>query len=321
VPTNYDYSVAGDTATGEVEFRALLTELVDDPGIPFILGTDKVLVEDDLLRFIFDTALTSPEQIALDALVAAHPQQILEDENAGATGYNFTRTPGPNDDASIGIEVGDTWVANKQDVYICLDSTTGAAQWTFANQSGSSANEAPGRTCLGGLLDYPNAAGEGNAGDIQYTRVWLIEGTVIDRLEFFLDSQGSPAREVRVGIYDQLDPLDEATDPNTRVAQSNSEPTGPGLNGSFIQLHLTDAPTGGSGVDVNFVVPYTGWFWLAFIADNTVAKYAVTDTFRAEYLPVRRESGTGTLLPVTPSGLSNPVSAVILVCTIKEGVA
>jgi hypothetical protein len=254
----------------------------------------------DDINFDFDQALDGPENTALDAIVSAHPAGLVEKRDSGTTGYNESRSPGVNDDITIGVEIGDVWVVNKTDVYVNLDNPAGAAKWSFMNQGGSSANESPGRTCLGSLLDYPGSAGNAGAGQIQYSRVWLVEGTVIDRLEVFLDTNGSPSREIRAAIYDQVDPLDEATDPNQRVAQTNAAPTGPLLDGGFIQLALTDAPTGGSGVPVNYTVADTGWHWLAFISDNTVAKFAVSAVFRANYLPVRRESGVGTTLPFNP---------------------
>lgn len=315
------YTIATDVTSGSVDVSTLRQEIIDDPIVP---SSVYIVVRagnpTDDLEINFSVVLNGTEKTALDAVVLNHPQ-IVEDSNAGAAGFNATRAPNANDDSTTGVQVGDTWIDSGQDIYVCLDNAAGAAQWSFQTQSGGGANEAPGRTCLGTVLDYPSAAGEGNAGDIQYSRIWLVAGTVIDRLEFFLDSQGNANREVRCGIYSQTDPLDEASNPITRVAQTNSVPTGPGLNGSFIQVWLTDAPTGGSGTNTAWTVQDTGWHWIAFIADNTVAKYAVSATFRANYLPVRRESGTGTTLPVTPSGLSNPVSAVILVCTIKEGVA
>lgn len=316
---DYDYSVSGDTATGSVDFKALLTEAVDDPVVPFILGSSKLLVSGNLLRFTFAAALSGAEEAALDALVAAHPQAPSEDESAGATGYNFNRNPGITDDASIGIEVGDTWIANKNDVYVCLDNTPGAAQWAFTSQTGSVANESPGRVCLGSILNYPGAAGTGGSGDIQYARVWLVAGTVIDRMETFIASSGGSSKLIRMGIYTQALPENQNGVPAMRAAQTNAVATGPGLNGTYLAVPLTDAVTGGSGSPTTFSVTVTGYYWLAFVTNNTSVKFAVSSVFRKNFLPIRRGSGSGTTLPASASGLSNPTSAVVLVCTIKEG--
>lgn len=45
-------------------------------------------------------------------------------------GMQSTHSPGPNDDSSVGVVVGCTWInTTTQQVWICLDNTLGAAVW------------------------------------------------------------------------------------------------------------------------------------------------------------------------------------------------
>jgi hypothetical protein len=143
-------------------------------------------------------------------------------------------------------------------------------------------------------------------------------GDIISNLQFFLESNGTAARLVRMGIYSQPDPSNNNGVPTTRVAQTNAVNTDYALQPLFVSPQLTNAATGGSGTPVTWQVPVSGFYWLAFIADNTNAKYAVSPVFRANYLPVRRQVGTGTTLPATPSGLTNPASALVYAAAIKQ---
>lgn len=154
-------------------------------------------------------------------------------------------------------------------------------------------------------------AGGSQSGLIQYVQVTLVDGDIFDRMQTFIENSGLASREVRMGIYDQADPSDPMGVPRNLIAQTNSVGTGV-PDGTFIDLSLVDTLVpGGSGAPQDFEVPATGFYWLAFVTDSATLRFAVTETFRANYLDRREESGTGTTLPATASGLSNPVSSVI----------
>lgn len=311
------YSISGDITSGSVDISLLRQEIISDGGIP---TPEYLIAEGDVLTISFAVAPTAGEKTALDAVVLAHPQEV-EELNFGSGSHEADRVPTLNDDESVGVHPGDIWVdSDTQDLYICTRDDTGNAAWFFASGGGGGGSAvAPGRVCLGTALDYPSSGSNSSASEIQYSRVFIPAGVVIENMEFFLDTNGSSSRFVRMGVYNQADPANNFGVPNVRVAQTNEIVTGPGLDGTFITKPLTNAPTGGSGTAITYTIPVTGWYWIAFITGNTVAKFAVSPTFRADFLPVRREAGAGRTLPATASGLSNPVSAVIFTCAIKEG--
>lgn len=169
---------------------------------------------------------------------------------------------------------------------------------------------------LGSILDYPNEA-VGSAQEIQYTRIVLHAGDIIDRMVYFLAGNGSIARLVRMGIYSQPDPSSVTGVPTTRVAQTNITDTG-GASPAFTLTTLTDAVTGGTGgTPTPYIVPITGFYWAAFVADNGIAKYAVTPTVRANFAPIRREATTSVTLPATVGTITNPSSAIVFSAAVQ----
>lgn len=236
--------------------------------------------------------------VTLTAAPGAHPVTI------------DTVDPTINDDSSLGFTVGDHWVNSAEEtIWQAASVALGAAIWDRIDNAGGVGPGAavnPNELMYGTLLDYP-FAGNTTAGGIQYIRLELHKGTV-SSMRTFIDSGGTGSRNIRMGIYDQVDPESEAGIPNNRVAQTNSVGTA-GANGSFI----TEALIGG-----DYTVPVTGFYWLAIISDATPLKFAVTATHRADFLSVRHESGTGTTLPATAGTLSNPVNALIYLAAIKS---
>jgi hypothetical protein len=306
------YSVSGDTATGVVYFIALRQEIIDDPVAP---ASDSILVNGDVLTLYFASALNPTEKAALDAVVGAHPAGSVETRNpdAGTQSYAYPRDPGVGDDSdTLGAQRGDVWLNTLTGAaYICQSNDTGAAVWIPQGGGGGAGDSAPGQYLLGGILDYPGSA-RMDASEIQYSRVFLPAGIELTEGVTFIDTLGSAIRNVRMGLYAQADPTDIFGLPVTRVAQSNETPTGPGLDGSYLQLAFTDAPTGGSGSPVSYTVPDTGYYWIALVSDNNVTKLATSLVYREEYLPARREISTDTTLPAAAGTLTNPSSAVAL---------
>ena len=173
-----------------------------------------------------------------------------------------------------------------------------------------------GSHMLGSLLDYPNSVSV-TASEIQYLRLPFSGGIILDRVQYFLEAQGAAARVLRMGLYDQAVPADPVGVPNNRVAQTDEANTAGALV-QFRNLILTDAPTGGSGVAAPYTVPVDGFYWLAFTCGNTNVKFAGSLVYRGNYLPVRRESGVGTVLPAVAGGLSNPQSGLVYTAALEE---
>jgi hypothetical protein len=165
--------------------------------------------------------------------------------------------------------------------------------------------QTPGEHFFGSLLDYPSN-GSGAAGEIQYVRVYLTEGVVLTEMRVFVESGGSATRYVRLGIYSQTDPTSASGVPVTREAQTDASATDSD-NGTFKTVALSSS----------FTVEDEGYYWLAIVADSVSLKFAVSASFRAGYLPVRREAGSGTTLPATAGTLTNPTSALIYVATVE----
>lgn len=177
-----------------------------------------------------------------------------------------------------------------------------------------------GARFYGNLMDYPSSGGM-TSGTIQYVQVTLSVGVTYSMARTFINSGGSAARFIRMGIYDQVDPSDPDGIPNDLVKQTNSVNTNvPG--GTFYDVPLNNTLTvGGSGADDTFTVPVSGFYWIAIVASSGSISFAVTNSNRANFLPVRRESGPGTDLPATAGdfgALSNPVSALSLAMLIED---
>lgn len=165
----------------------------------------------------------------------------------------------------------------------------------------------PGIVSLGTLLDYPSNGGS-SASEIQYARVYLIAGETYDAIQFFQESGGGAGRNVNLGIYDQATPGSTTGTPNNRVAETGTTATSSANNGTFVEVALTAA----------YTVSTTGYYWIAIIPDSANLKFAVSATYRSDFLPVRRESGTGSTLPATTGTLTNPSSALIWTGAVRQ---
>lgn len=228
-----------------------------------------------------------------------------------STRTNFTATVDPtvNDDQTLEYSAGSMWLnTTTNTLFTCAKADTGAALWSFIQTNASPIGTlTPGEHFLGGLLDY-GAAGGTTVGEVQYCQIYLSAATAITSMRTYIDSGGATGRNVRMGIYSQTTPSDKNGVPVTRVAQTNSTTTN-GTNGTFLTAALTSS----------YVVPISGYYWTAIVTDNASnLKLAVSPTvYRAGYLPVRRESGTGTNLPATAGTLTNPSSAIVYVAAVE----
>lgn len=166
----------------------------------------------------------------------------------------------------------------------------------------------PGEHFLGNShFDYMGS-GSIDASEIQYTKIWLPEGLIFDRLRVFVDAGGSGTRHIRGGIYGQTDPDGDNLDPNTKLVETAETDTA-GTDGSYMPINLASAWT----------VPTTGYYWLAIVLDSPAVDIrASSGAVPADFVPVRREATTGTILPATASSLTNPASPVAYVAVLEQ---
>ncbi len=223
-----------------------------------------------------------------------------------------TVAPTSTDDADSDYEIGSQWYDEiAAELFICVGAAVGAAEWRLAGQNSSQI--LAGVEFPGSLLDYP-AVGSLAADEIQYVAQRLFEGKVYDRVGTFIDSGGTAGRDIQMGVYDQATPSASIVAPDTRVAQTDVDPTNvtqPGFTGFL----LTD----GAGTPQTYSPPVTGVYWLAFTISSNAVKFAASVQFRENYLFRVVQSGGGGL-PASASALSNPAASMILVGLIEVGV-
>jgi hypothetical protein len=223
---------------------------------------------------------------------------------------NETRDPIQSDDNVAGYTIGSFWLNTvTKRTWTCFSNITNTAIWRRTDNTDSSeslGSEAPKSHFLGSSLLLYGSTGGNTSGEIQYTRIWLVSGTVLSSMETYIAAGGSGARSVRYGIYSQADPLNQAGIPLTRVAQTAAASTS-GANGMFFNLPLLSS----------YTVIATGYYWLAKIQDSSAISFVTTASIPAGFLPVRRESGSTTVLPATAGTLTNPTSAVIFLAGVE----
>lgn len=162
--------------------------------------------------------------------------------------------------------------------------------------------------CLGDLMYYPSGGSPQSTNEVQYTRVYLTAGIVITSMRVYIFSGANGARQLQLGVYDQATPSSSSGVPNNQVASTAADAPGAGVNGSFRTIALGSS----------YTVPTTGYYWLALQCDNGVMQFAISNIFRAGYLP-RRTNTPGTFnLPSPGAGATtNPSSAVIFAAAVE----
>lgn len=227
-----------------------------------------------------------------------HPSQIIQ--------FNRVTTTDPtvNDDESAGYDLGATWLnTTSKRAFILLDVSVGAAVWT--DYTVPSITAVPDRVQLFDLGAYSKKDSIDKE-VIQYTRVFLNAGDTITGGECFI-ATGSGGKNVRFGLYDQADPKNRSGVPATKVRET-AQLTSSGFSGQY----LSGSWTGG-----DYVVPATGFYWIAFVVNDAPDVLVTEVEYEAGYLPRREATTTGTTLPASAAGLSNPKSAVAQVALIK----
>lgn len=166
----------------------------------------------------------------------------------------------------------------------------------------------PNRSTLGALLDYPAQGTFGGASTIQYVQAYLVEGIQLVTMETWIEQGAGPGEDIRMGVFDQSDPVDRLGEPNNKIAETAIRNVTGADDGTLVAVSLVSPTT----------IATTGYYWLALVSDGTANKFAVTaDVYRAGFLPRREESTTGVTLPSTAGSLTNPASAVAYVAAVR----
>ena len=231
--------------------------------------------------------------------------------------------PDVSNDQTQGYSPGSLWVNTSAPaaVWFCASAATGAAVWAEVGAFGGittpgdisgvvgQSKVAPGEYPLGNVMDY-HATGTVTASRIQYARVWLEKDIIFNRMVTYVSAGANGTRDLRLGIFDQTNPLLDTLGPNARVAQTNL--IVPTINGRQV-AQLTNAVTGGSGTPTTWVVPARGYYWTAFITDETALQFAISDIYPSALVPVLFEAGAGTTLPATSVTALSATSSVVYV--------
>ena len=241
--------------------------------------------------------------------------------------------PVVGNDSTQGYSVGSLWCnITARRVFWCASAAVGAALWAqvggFTLPGGGDSGNAvlanllslrPGRLTLGDLMRY-GPEGSPSAATIQYTRIFLTVGTVLDRMEQFVASGGTAGRATRMGLYDQAAPLALTGVPASRVAQTDSLVTNLD-NGTFKGMPLTTAPTGGAGVATTYTVAVEGYYWVAMMANSAALKWPVTtEVYRPGFLAqLYFESGAGTTLPAVATPVTGGASSIAYGAAVLQG--
>jgi hypothetical protein len=127
---------------------------------------------------------------------------------------------------------------------------------------------------------------------ICYARVRLPAGAIVASMRTYVGALGggpAASKFIRMGIYDQTDPEDSTLGPNSRIAQTASI----SLVGGDMQYHTEALEVG------DYVVPITGFYWLALISTHSSVDFRSTDNAPPGFWPVQEEDGSGGNLPAT----------------------
>ncbi len=248
--------------------------------------------------------------------------QLADDANGSAVWKRVdqpkveiaTADPTVGDDNLDDFEIGSLWInTDTPEVFMATDVSTGAAIWVSLSedQGDQIGREEPGVVTPGGTLYLYGNSGGFSANEVQYARVFLRKGATYGSMRMYLDRTTGAAKDIRMGLYDQADPSDETDVPDSRLRQTD-------LFNATEDVFTEEAFNAGSGG--NYEVTVTGYYWLAIVRGGGGGQFQVqqtADSYPADFLPVRRQSTTGTALPATASGLTNPASAVVL-CSMLE---
>lgn len=161
------------------------------------------------------------------------------------------------------------------------------------------------------VYTYDNSANYPNSGafttrEIDYMRVWLPKGRTITKMRTFITGGANGTRQIQFGIYDQSSPTSISGTPNNKVASTAAD-TPPNTFTGVRDVNLTSS----------YLVPTSGFYWLAIQADNNGITAAISAVYRAGYAN-RREETPGTFtLPATAGATTQPQSAIVFVAAVE----
>lgn len=176
--------------------------------------------------------------------------------------------------------------------------------------TGAGAAVNPGELMYGTRLDYANAQGSSSAGRVQYVRVRLAAGVTIKGMQtFVVNAAPGAAKNIRFGIYSQTDPINATLGPNTKVRETAAVNVA-GTTNSVVYQAFTAG---------NYVVPQTGYYWLAIVQDSASITYAVAPSIHPGFLNAAFESpGVTAVLPATSGVTTNPANALLYVAGVED---
>lgn len=165
----------------------------------------------------------------------------------------------------------------------------------------------PGEIAFGNRLNYVNAQGSLSSGLVQYVRVKIAAGLTIAGMQTFIANASGGTKNIRMGLYGQADPTTLLGVPTTKLAE-----TGVRSVASTSNLFVFEPFISG-----NYVIPTTGYYWLAIVQDSSSISYAIAPGIHPGFLPSFTESSTGTTLPATVGTLNASTGPLVFVSGIE----
>jgi len=206
--------------------------------------------------------------------------------------YQASTDPSTANDITQGYTVGSRWLNTTTQIeWVCTNSTGAAAVWVPSTNNGQSLTNQliiPGQHLLFNFADYPNT-GKVTASEVQYTKVYLIGGTVITKMQLFINNGATG--NINMGLYDQATALSATGTPRNLVASTGSTAISSGDNGTFKIVNLSGS----------YTVATTGYYWIAMIGSSVTPRYAASNQYLAGYAPINFETSSGVVLPTGPS--------------------
>jgi hypothetical protein len=185
---------------------------------------------------------------------------------------------------------GDNDLVDRQTFYDNFANPNDPYVYTFENAS-----------AFGGCSGSPVTPNE-----VQYVRVWLVGGRTITKMRTFIVSGADGVNRLQFAIYSQMTPESISGAPNAQVAATAANTPTSGTTG------LYDVP-----LVTPYVVPASGFYWLAVQTDNDVMAFTVSVTYRAGSVN-RLEEAMGSFALPSPAGVTTqPQSAIIYVAAVE----
>jgi hypothetical protein len=144
--------------------------------------------------------------------------------------------------------------------------------------------------------------GTATAAEIQFTQIYAKKNQKINYVDVFINNVKTSGN-CRIGVYDTLSVNDGNAKPKNKMEESSNIPITSLDNETFKRMQLNSEITFND----------EGYYYLAFITDNSKIEFASTLTYRKNSIPVFWDQSTGTTLPsqATPKSENSSVLCVI----------